>query len=209
MCRTTCANATRYCRVPLNIFPELEIVGQEHDFTFKIEVPVNPVKPVTVMFPAASTETTAGPAGVNLVPGIQGAQVDSHELAFLPSVHLQISLPKGYPSEKPLEVEITSSPQWLPSDTVRRLQADAPRLWDEMGRDMVAFSYIDHVQQAAEDAFGLTDATRHLEVDSAHKIAILDYDIKARRAAFERETYTCGVCLGMFAGHHQTPLNRS
>jgi E3 ubiquitin-protein ligase RNF14 len=65
-----------------------------------------------------------------------------------------------------------------------------------MGRDMVGFTYIDHIQQAAENVFGLVGNKGGLEVDSQYKIAILDYDIKARRAAFEKETFACGVCLG-------------
>jgi hypothetical protein len=65
-----------------------------------------------------------------------------------------------------------------------------------MGRDIMVFSFIDHVQQCAEEVFGLVDAKGRLEVNPQHRIAILDYDIKAKRAAFNKETFDCGVCLG-------------
>jgi E3 ubiquitin-protein ligase RNF14 len=112
----------------------------------------------------------------------------------------------NYPAEQAPQVTISANPPWLPATTVKRLEDDAPRLWEEMGRDIVGFTYIDYLQQAADDVFGLVDDKGSLEVDPQHKIAILDYDIKARKAAFEKETFDCGVCLGMLCNcplvHH-------
>lgn len=173
------------------IFPELE-PDDKNPYSFSIELPVHPAKPVTVTFPAASNADVPAAAQI---PGGE-PRVESHELFHLPSVVVRISLPQGYPSEKPPSVSISTSPPWLSKEATRKLEDDGPRLWEEMGRDMVAFTYIDHVQQAADDVFGMVDGNGALEIDPLHKIAVLDYDIEATRAAFAKETFDCGVCLG-------------
>lgn len=179
------------------IYPEIQQLRPDDPYTIALDVPVHPSKAVTVFFPAAADD--ALPPGANGAeaagPGQQGA-VDSHELAHLPSVRLEITLGPQYPAQQPPHITISANPPWLPAETVKQLEDDAPRLWEEMGRDIVGFTYIDHVQQAADNVFGLVDDKGSLEVDPRHKIAILDYDIKARRAAFEKETFDCGVCLG-------------
>ncbi|KAI8233861.1 E3 ubiquitin-protein ligase itt1 [Colletotrichum sp. SAR 10_99] len=172
------------------IFPELE-PDDQNPYSFSIELPVHPAKPVTVTFPAASNVDVPAAAQI---PGVE-PRVESHELFHLPSVVVRISLPQGYPSEKPPGVSISTSPPWLSKEATRKLEDDGPRLWEEMGRDMVAFTYIDHVQQAADDVFGMVDGNGALEIDPLHKIAVLDYDIEATRAAFAKETFDCGVCL--------------
>jgi E3 ubiquitin-protein ligase RNF14 len=193
------------------IYPEIQQLDSDDPYTVALDVPVNPSKAVTVFFPAAADD--------GIPPGANGAQngdvadglgqqggIDSHELAHLPSVHLEITLGPQYPAEQPPQVNISTNPPWIPTDTIKRLEDDAARLWEELGRDMVGFTYIDHVQQAADSVFELVDGMGSLEVDPRHKIAILDYDIKARRAAFERGTFDCGVCLGMFCRFCRTSL---
>lgn len=179
------------------IYPEIQRLRPDDPYTIALDVPVHPSKAVTVFFPAAADD--ALPPGANgaeaAAAGQQGA-VDSHELAHLPSVRLEITLGPQYPAQQPPHITISANPPWLPAETVKQLEDDAPRLWEEMGRDIVGFTYIDHVQQAADNVFGLVDDKGSLEVDPRHKIAILDYDIKARKAAFEKETFDCGVCLG-------------
>ncbi|KAK4680039.1 hypothetical protein QC764_209480 [Podospora pseudoanserina] len=192
------------------IFPEIQTPNKDDPYTIALELPVTPSKPVIVYFPTASNDgpppdPTVGraPNGVNphAGPAIAGGgqqgepQVDSHELAHLPSIRLELSFGPRYPREEPPKVSISTNPPWLPSETIKKLQEDGPRLWEDMGRDMVGFSYIDHIQQAAEEIFGLVGDGDALEVDPSHRIAILDYDIRARRAAFEKETFECGVCL--------------
>lgn len=192
------------------IFPEIQTPNKDDPYTIALELPVTPSKPVIVYFPTASNDgpppdPTVGraPNGVNphAGPAIAGGrqqgepQVDSHELAHLPSIRLELSFGPRYPQEEPPKVSISTNPPWLPSETIKKLQDDGPRLWEDMGRDMVGFSYIDHIQQAAEEIFGLVGDGDALEVDPSHRIAILDYDIRARRAAFEKETFECGVCL--------------
>lgn len=198
------------------IFPEIQRVNDDDPYAIFLDVPVNPSHGVVVTFPAATTDgapPTANGAGIGAGIGagaaaaIQGIdpnlnqnpnqEEDSHRLSYLPSIRLQISLSPSYPAEMPPSISISTSPPWLPADVARRLEDDGPRLWEEMGRDIVVFTYIDHVQQSAEHLFGLIDENACLEIAAQHKIAILDYDIKAKRAAFEKETFDCGVCLGM------------
>ncbi|KAM7217429.1 E3 ubiquitin-protein ligase itt1 [Rhypophila decipiens] len=178
------------------IYPEIQQVYPGDRYTIALDVPVTPSKAVIVSFPAAEQPTQ--PVQPNGHPhDVEGGHnlVDQQELAHLPPVHLEIAFGPGYPTEKPPKVTVTTTPPWLPLETIQKLQDDASRLWEELGRDMVGFTYIDHVQQAAEEVFGLVGDSGTLEVDGQHKISILDYDIQARRAAFERETFECGVCL--------------
>lgn len=174
------------------IFPEIQ-PDDRRPYCFTIELPVHPAKPVTVTFPAAANAEDA--AAAQLLPGAE-PRVDSHELSHLPAVVVRIDLPEGYPSEKPPNVSISTSPPWLTRDVTKKLEGDGQRLWEEMGRDMVVFTYIDHIQQASDDVFGMVDGNGTLEIDPSHKIAILDYDIEATRASFEKETFDCGICLG-------------
>jgi len=121
---------------------------------------------------------------------------DLNYLSHLPPLHLKIVLPDGYPAICPPTFDLSTSPSWLSDEVFDRLRADGERLWEEFGHDQVVFAFIDHLQQAAENAFGvLSDTTKNLEISQDHKIALLDYNIKAERAAFEKETFDCGICL--------------
>lgn len=189
------------------IFPEIQRVRDDDPYSIVLEVPVNPSKAVVVFFPTSTDGSAIPPAllgglattgaATKGAPTADQENVDSHELSHLPPVRLQITLGAGYPASEPPQISISTTPPWLPADVIKKLEDDGPLLWESMGRDIVAFSYIDSVQQAAEDAFGLIDEKGGLVVDPQHKIAILDHDIKAKRAAFEKETFDCSICLGM------------
>lgn len=180
------------------IFPELRrLPDDKHGLKFELDVPVEPASAVMVTFPPAgnvpngevvngtcSTETTTGE--------------DSLQVSHLPSLCLRFTLPNGYPEQCAPQIDITTTPQWLSAETLRSLENDAPRLWEEMGRDMVAYTYIDHIQRGAEDVFGLVNDDGTMNVDSQHKLAVFDYDIKAKKTAFENGTFDCGICLGTF-----------
>lgn len=171
------------------IYPELRRT-RDSRFAFELELPVEPAAPVTVTFPAPAAN---GLALASAAPALE----DSLQVSHLPPLALQITLPEGYPAECPPLVRISTTPQWLSAEMLSRLAGEAPRLWEEMGRDLVAYAYIDHVQRAADDVFGAITAAGTLQVDPEHKLAVLDYDIKAKKAAFDKETFDCGICLGM------------
>lgn len=182
------------------IFPEIQRLHDDDPYTFVLDVPVNPTKAVTVFFPAATEAQSLDPgsaveAGAASV-GADSSGIDSHELSHLPAIRVQISLPPKYPAEQPPVARVSTKPSWLPSDTAKKLEDDCARLWEELGRDLVAFTYLDHVQQSADDVFGLVSDVGALQISPEHKIAVLDYDIEAKRVAFENGTFDCGVCLG-------------
>ncbi|KAK8065345.1 RWD domain-containing protein [Apiospora hydei] len=183
------------------IYPEEIRVDDEDPYSFTIEVPVSLSKPVVVQFPAVSSSDSAphpeteNLAAVAAPSAVSGATIDSQELSNLPSLALRVTLPEGYPEAKPPSLSISTSPPWLPTEIIKRLEGNAERLWEEMGRDQVVFNCIDDVQQAAGDVFGLVATNNTLEVSPEHKIAILDYDNMAKRKAFEKETFDCGICL--------------
>lgn len=178
------------------IFPEIQKLHDNDPYTFALDVPVNPVHPVTVFFPSATDgkgqSAPQGPA--------DAAAIDSHELAHLPAVRLVFSLPPVYPTHQPPSVTISTTPSWIPLDTVKRLVGDCTRMWEELGRDLVVYPYLDHIQQSAEDVFGLVSNSGGLQILPEHKIAVLDFDIKAKQEAFEKETFDCGVCLDQKLG---------
>lgn len=182
------------------IFPEIRRVNENDPHTFVLEVPVNPSKAVTVFFPAAAEGQSLTPgAAQNYIHGAGAPAsngIDSHELAHLPAVRLQFTLPPSYPNDNPPAVTLSTSPSWLPANTAERLEAECTVLWEELGREPVVFAYIDQIQQSADDVFGLVSDRGALEISPEHKIAVLDYDIEAKRVAFENGTFNCGVCLG-------------
>jgi E3 ubiquitin-protein ligase RNF14 len=190
------------------IFPEITLDALD-PFSASIQLPVTPSLPLPVVF----LEPTEGPNNIRNDPGPQfelpfrlindghdrndhDTRLETHYLSHLPSLHLRISLPKGYPSSQPPVFDLSTTPQWLSATVLERLQVDGIRLWEELGHDQVVFAYIDHLQQGAENAFGLLDGRETIQVSQDLKIALLDFDINAKRAAFEKETFTCGVCLG-------------
>ncbi|KAI1498233.1 RWD domain-containing protein [Biscogniauxia marginata] len=174
------------------IYPELQI-DENDPYTVSIELPVSLAKPLTVLFPAATE--AAPPVAPSQGPFAPVKNVDSQSLSNLPALQVNITLPDGYPQEKPPNVTISTSPPWLSAHILRKLEGDATKLWEEMGRDQVIFTYIDDLQRLAEDVFGLVDSNGTLKVAPEHKIAILDYDIKAKQRAFDKETFVCGICL--------------
>ena len=141
------------------IFPEIKRTAENDPFTFVLELPVKPSNPVTVAFAAAasvatSSDLTAAVAAAATsqpghITGTNGAGpqnlVHSHKLSYLPPVRLHMSLPPGYPHGNPPKVGLRTTPRWLPPAVIKSLEADAARLWEEMGHDMVAYAYIDHL----------------------------------------------------------------
>ncbi|KKK24150.1 hypothetical protein P175DRAFT_0495157 [Aspergillus ochraceoroseus IBT 24754] len=201
------------------IYPEIKI-DLSSPYRASLDLPVIPSTPLRVCFyqhpevgfPTVLTPPTsldASEVGLGSTAKIGDGQTtvdpekDVHVLSHLPPLCLEIELPKGYPSEKPPIFKLSTNPQWLPLWIISRLLDDAKRLWEEFGRAPVVFSYIDHLQQMADTAFGI-DAIPGSEVRLPRelKIALLDFNNKAEREKFEQETFECGICLEPKKGVH-------
>ena len=194
------------------IYPELKVKSCPDQVAADIDISVEPLEPLPIHFPAADG---APPGGLPTPPdstneGIQQIQQvegnkqriattdDAHRLSYLPPLKLSIVLPKGYPVREPPQLHLESQYSWLPEEKLRELEAAVNILWEELGKDQVVFSYIDHIREAAERGFDSANNARgRLEVSSDLKIALLDFDLKARSAKFEQQTFDCGICLGM------------
>ncbi|KAJ5100484.1 hypothetical protein N7456_006536 [Penicillium angulare] len=183
------------------IFPETSIDPAD-PFKAVLDLPVALPSPTRVCFqqpPDNSLPTVLTPPTSVDVPKADLDQIparDTHILSHLPPLSLEIQLPDGYPSERPPLVKLTTHPPWLSPATLDRLANDCQRLWVECGQDMVVYSYIDHLHQLAETAFGIQDATDgELTLSRDLKVALLDFNSKAEREKFQQETFECGVCL--------------
>lgn len=184
------------------IFPEL-LVDPENPFSVSMEIPVHPTAPVKVLFPASSDGLLPTPPLSTNSGQEEGASearpmhiVESQNLSYLPSLQLRIVLPEEYPENKAPMFELSTEPAWLSRKHLDELQSKGEELWEEAGRSSVVYGYIDFLQQEAEHAFGFAKGGRNLEVPQDFKISLLDFDINATQAAFEKETFDCGVCLG-------------
>ena len=167
------------------IFPEL-VIEPTNSFSASIDVSVEPVEPLAVLFPSIATE---GQPAVH-------PSFDVSCLSHLPPLTLQLSLPDGYPTEKPPVFELHTQFSWLPESKLQELRDASHNIWEEMGRDQVVFSYIDFLREAAERGFDLIEGEGgFLQASQDLKVPLLDFDLKATRAKFEQETFECGVCL--------------
>jgi len=184
------------------IYPELERV-QSHIATLDIEIiPAAPLritfKPDALPIPPPTIDL-CHPNSTGKVDAIQYAQVaaaaiappDEYLLAYLPSLHLNITLPQGYPEEQPPHFELSTTPSWLSSDKIKELEGEGEKLWEEYGRSQVVFAYIDYLQQETELAFRLDSIIlpHHL------KEPLLSHARTAKRQKFNQGTFSCGICL--------------
>ena len=199
------------------IFPELVIKAND-PFSADIDIPVEPAKPLNVLFdlskpvdssshfptpPTSNSEGSKIRQSVNaaedrtILRGLNGEVIsgrDGHELSHLPSVHLTIHLPAGYPAEAAPLFDISTQPPWLPEEICQKLLASGNELWEELGKDQVVFAYIDLVREAAERSFDLGGSgSFHLPLD--FQMPLLDFDRMSKRTKFEQGTFDCGVCL--------------
>ena len=121
------------------------------------------------------------------------SQHRSHQFSHLPSLHILVELPLGYPDAVPPIFKLSAVPNWIPSDTIDKLQRQAETLWEEYGHTQVVFAFIDFLQSKIESGFDLPDNT--LTLSTSLEAPLIDYQHSARKAKFEAKTYDCGVCL--------------
>ena len=180
------------------IFGELRL---EDPYTAFLDIPVTPEAPLPIVFRTVDGVPPTPPSSDNGATADKDAQpsaipipLDVHNLSYLPPLRLQITLPKGYPSDEPPQFILTTCPNWIPKETLQNLELNGLHLWYEYGHGQVVFAFIDQLQQSAERAFGLAvDGPLLLSQDM--RIALLDFDRKAARQKFDAETFDCGVCL--------------
>ena len=117
----------------------------------------------------------------------------------MPPLQLRMHLPRSYPDMQPPDLELVS--HWIPAATLKKLEKEGNTLWEELGHSQVLFAYIDHLGAAAENAFGLLSSkTEPMTVAPELRIGLLDHDLKAKQAVFDKATFECGVCLGKYIG---------
>lgn len=193
------------------IYPELVLDEPGSDpFSATISIEVEPVEPLSIRFPSADGAPPVGPLTPphSVIEKISQLEIeengvapptneDVYRISHLPALNLRLSLPEGYPAEKPPVFYLESQYSWLPEQKLQELREAGHSLWEELGRDQVVFSYIDHLREAAERGFDMAQADDQvLELSPDLKVSLLDFDLNAKRAKFERETFECGICLG-------------
>ncbi|CAK1361270.1 E3 ubiquitin-protein ligase itt1 [Cercospora beticola] len=171
------------------IYPELVL---EQDFSATLAIPVAPATPLLVRFVPAKDAGTP-----NYAQAVGNSYVERDvRLSHLPPLDLHICLPKGYPSNAPPSITLTAQQDWLPKQKLKELETQAAELWDEYGQCQILFSYIDHLQQAAERGFDLSESPEGcLVLSDAFEAALVTYDNSTKLVKFNEGTYDCGVCL--------------
>ncbi|ETN36595.1 uncharacterized protein HMPREF1541_08873 [Cyphellophora europaea CBS 101466] len=189
------------------IYPELQ-VSPESRYNASLDLAVTPLNPLKIHFqevltdlthpqlptPSSNDHARAVAAGARDKNGRDATHGGIHELEHLPPLHLKMQLPDKYPAEYPPKIELTVSPCWLSQRKLDELKAECVRLWEEIGHDQVIYLFIDHLQQQAENAFGLADG-QAVSMPADLRLELLDYDLKARRRKFENETFDCQICI--------------
>lgn len=181
------------------IYPELAIDSSD-PFSATIDIPVEPIEPLAIRFPTSVSQEirlpTPPPSNGVSQATVEVARQEIQKLAHLPPLILSISLPEGYPSQTAPCFRLVAEPRWLPEWRLQELKDSGSTIWEDMGRDQVVFAYIDHLREVADNGFGLVkEDGEYLEVSNDLKLALLDFDLKAKRAKFEAGTYECGICL--------------
>ncbi|KAL9615260.1 MAG: hypothetical protein Q9204_008786, partial [Flavoplaca sp. TL-2023a] len=186
------------------IYPEL-LIDPLDLFSATIDIPVEPIRPIFVSFPPSSggeqpglpTPPNSDDKDIGTDTPLRSAipnPLEIHELNHMPPLQLRLHLPRSYPDMQPPELELVSN--WIPAATLKRLEKEGNTLWEELGHSQVLFAYIDHLGAAAEDAFGLLSSkTEPMTVAPELRIGLLDHDLKAKQAVFDKATFECGVCL--------------
>lgn len=180
------------------IYPEILILPQDNttgdDIKVILQIQVEPLNPLQIHTPSLAEKNgnLDAPAIITITSNGPDFQ-DLHTLSFLPPLTVEFALSSQYPLHAPPGISLSTQHSWLAKDKIEKLEWSVRNLWEENGHDQVLFTCIDYLVVAAEDAFG----TLHvLEVSSDLKVALLDFDVKAKRQKFEKETFECGVCLG-------------
>jgi E3 ubiquitin-protein ligase RNF14 len=168
------------------IFPELIVDGRS-PFTASLDLRIAPSEPVSVIFKDVSDQSPTE---------AEDRHHPIHQLRYLPSIHIGITLPEGYPTKTPPVLRLSTTPKWIPRETIATLLNQCEKLWEDIGHDQVMYLFIDYLQDCAFEAFGLLNGREYLQLPSDLEIELLDHDKSANQAEFDRQVYDCGICLG-------------
>ncbi|KAF2722067.1 RWD-domain-containing protein [Polychaeton citri CBS 116435] len=182
------------------IYPELDIAN--NNTTARLDLAVAPASPLLVRFIPAPHLQHSASCSVTYASKATASRSGAHvehdvHLSHLPPLCLIVTLPDGYPAEKPPLISLSTPHGWLPSGKLRDLEKEAAKLWEEYGQCQILFAYIDFLQQAAEGGFGLDQSSEGCLTLHAGALEqeLLAFDNRVKRQTFETGTYDCGVCL--------------
>lgn len=169
------------------IYPEVIVHGGH---SVSLDLPITPSSPLLARFvPQQSSSDDAASLATAYV---------EHDvrLSHLPSLRAKISLPDGYPSEQPPAASLATDHDWLPTAKLKALEDQVKVLWEEYGRCQILYTYIDHLQQAAESGFDLDQSAEGcLTLPTTLEQPLVDFDKHTKLSVFNEGTYDCGICL--------------
>lgn len=99
--------------------------------------------------------------------------------------------PDGYPDILPPQISIHTTHGWLSKEKLEELENLGSSLWEDYGHAQVMHSFITQIEELAESAFDITS----LEVSHDLFAHLQASNRKAKKSKFEKDTYTCGICL--------------
>nr|POE53415.1 e3 ubiquitin-protein ligase itt1 [Quercus suber] len=172
-----------------SIYPEL-VRDPIDPFRATLELAITPSEPLRVRFvPDATVEHAQELSGLR-----HGEE--EVELAHLPPLCLDITLPAEYPADAPPRVALRDRGDCLPSATLQELENEAATLWEEYGRTIILFVYIDFLAQAAERGFDLAQTSSGgFVLPAAQRSGLLAFDEQTKIGKFRASTVDCGICL--------------
>ncbi|GAB7327394.1 hypothetical protein MBLNU13_g11259t1 [Cladosporium sp. NU13] len=178
------------------IYPELIAQGGN---LVSLDLPVTPSSPLLVRFAPQQPSNNGADANSNgtYAQTLATAYVEHDvRLSHLPSLKAKIELPEGYPSEHPPVASLATDHDWLPTAKLRALEDQVKVLWEEYGRCQILYTYIDHLQQAAESGFDLDQSVEGcLTLLTTLEKPLVDFDKSTKLSVFNEGTYDCGICL--------------
>ena len=176
------------------IYPELSI--EADGFKATLELAVTPAKPLLVRFvPLLDPDRSQATYSEATQNGAAHVEHDV-ELTHLPPIILNLSLPSQYPATAAPDVHLSAQHAWLPKEKLAELAHEAENLWEEYGHCQILFSYIDHLQQAADRGFDLDQSPQGcLVLPIAAEEVLRSFDSTTKQAIFDAGTYDCGICL--------------
>lgn len=176
------------------IFPELIVHGVQ---SASLDLPITPSTPLLVRFvpQRPSTDVVASNGDNAQRVGAAYVEHDVH-LSHLPSLKAKITLPDGYPSDQPPVASLTTDHDWLPATTLKALEQHIAVLWEDYGQCQILYTYIDCLQQAAEQGFEVDQSPEGcLTLPTSLEQPLVEFDAFTKLSIFNEGKYDCGICL--------------